>query len=587
MYRTWAFVIGSPLVFLFNAFIMWLMMVFVWGVMGSPTITAGSFWVLLIIVTYIHINKFYSRQTPLLPEDFQLASEAHSLTKFVDSGSIIRLFVAIAIVVALTILFYKRAAKKLHLVRGWKAKGFAQKHAVWIRLLAIVLAGSAFYVSTDFIRHHNGSRYEDIPVLGTHFTAWDQNRNYDDNGFILGFLYNFQKLKLVEPEVYSKDKIDYIRNEFNAIAEEKNTNRKNPADDDVNVIVILNESFYDPAIENNGEKLEDYYPHTGGDVMPNLHKIQQKYPSGKMYSLDYGGGTANIEFETFTSLTNYWTDTVPYTTLIPKAGQIPSIAQMLKTRGYTTTAIHPFNGGMYKRNISLANEGFDTFITENEMDYTEHEGNSEYINDRSAYKQTLKVLTEGEGKQMIGLITMQNHTPYNADIYDGTQFSVLNDEIDEQKKSDISIYYQTLHNSDKYLGEFISELDKLDKKVVVLFFGDHSAGLFDDVNMHEKKAVRDLARLTPYFVYSNYDSGFRGKKTLVTTTPNCMVNTMLNGLNWQKDSIYYLVDEACKNEPILTATYMEGRQTSMAAVLEDYELVTYDILGGKKYWMSK
>ena len=458
---------------------------------------------------------------------------------------------------------------------------------MWIRLLAITLAGSAFYVSTDFIRHHNGSRYEDIPVLGTHFTAWDQNRNYDDNGFILGFLYNFQKLKLVEPEVYSKDKIDYIRNEFNAIAEEKNTNRKNPADDDVNVIVILNESFYDPAIENNGEKLEDYYPHTGGDVMPNLHKIQQKYPSGKMYSLDYGGGTANIEFETFTSLTNYWTDTVPYTTLVPKAGQIPSIAQMLKTRGYTTTAIHPFNGGMYKRNISLANEGFDTFITENEMDYTEHEGNSEYINDRSAYKQTLKVLTEGEGKQMIGLITMQNHTPYNADIYDGTQFSVLNDEIDEQKKSDISIYYQTLHNSDKYLGEFISELDKLDKKVVVLFFGDHSAGLFDDVNMHEKKAVRDLARLTPYFVYSNYDSGFRGKKTLVTTTPNCMVNTMLNGLNWQKDSIYYLVDEACKNEPILTATYMEGRQTSMAAVLEDYELVTYDILGGKKYWMSK
>lgn len=563
------------------------MMVFVWGVIGSPTITAGSFWVLLIIVTYIHINKFYSRQTPLLPEDFQLASEAHSLTKFVDSGSIIRLFVAIAIVVALTILFYKRAAKKLHLVRGWKAKGFAQKHAVWIRLLAIVLAGSAFYVSTDFIRHHNGSRYEDIPVLGTHFTAWDQNRNYDDNGFILGFLYNFQKLKLVEPEVYSKDKIDYIRNEFNAIAEEKNTNRKNPADDDVNVIVILNESFYDPAIENNGEKLEDYYPHTGGDVMPNLHKIQQKYPSGKMYSLDYGGGTANIEFETFTSLTNYWTDTVPYTTLVPKAGQIPSIAQMLKTRGYTTTAIHPFNGGMYKRNISLANEGFDTFITENEMDYTEHEGNSEYINDRSAYKQTLKVLTEGEGKQMIGLITMQNHTPYNADIYDETQFSILNGEIDEQKKSDISIYYQTLHNSDKYLGEFISELDKLDKKVVVLFFGDHSAGLFDDVNMHEKKAVRDLARLTPYFVYSNYDSGFRGKKTLATTTPNCMVNTMLNGLNWQKDSIYYLVDEACKNEPILTATYMEGRQTNMAAVLEDYELVTYDILGGKKYWMSK
>ena len=66
-----------------------------------------------------------------------------------------------------------------------------------------------------------------------------------------------------------------------------------------------------------------------------------------------------------------------------------------------------------------------------------------------------------------------------------------------------------------------------------------------------------------------------------------MVNTMLNGLNWKKDSLYYLVDEVCKSEPILTSSYLEGRQVSMPAVLDDYELVTYDILGGKKYWTEK
>ena len=66
-----------------------------------------------------------------------------------------------------------------------------------------------------------------------------------------------------------------------------------------------------------------------------------------------------------------------------------------------------------------------------------------------------------------------------------------------------------------------------------------------------------------------------------------MTNTMLNGLNWQKDSLYYMVDKVCAAEPILTATYLEGREISMADVLDDYELVTYDILGGKKYWMSK
>jgi hypothetical protein len=63
-----------------------------------------------------------------------------------------------------------------------------------------------------------------------------------------------------------------------------------------------------------------------------------------------------------------------------------------------------------------------------------------------------------------------------------------------------------------------------------------------------------------------------------------MVNTMLNGLNWQKDSLYYMVDQVCENEPVLAASYMEGREVHMADVMDDYELVTYDILGGKKYW---
>ena len=62
---------------------------------------------------------------------------------------------------------------------------------------------------------------------------------------------------------------------------------------------------------------------------------------------------------------------------------------------------------------------------------------------------------------------------------------------------------------------------------------------------------------------------------------------MLNGLNWKKDSLYYLVDEVCTNEPILTSAYLEGRQIGMSTVLDEYELVTYDILGGKKYWITK
>ena len=47
-----------------------------------------------------------------------------------------------------------------------------------------------------------------------------------------------------------------------------------------------------------------------------------------------------------------------------------------------------------------------------------------------------------------------------------------------------------------------------------------------------------------------------------------------------------MVDKVCESEPILAATYLEGREINMAEIMDDYELVTYDILGGKKYWMK-
>ena len=260
---------------------------------------------------------------------------------------------------------------------------------------------------------------------------------------------------------------------------------------------------------------------------------------------------------------------------------------MLKNQKYNTSAIHPFNGGMYKRNIALKNEGFDSFTTELEMDFTEHEGDSDYINDKSAYNQVIKSLTSTKKKQVIGLITMQNHTPYNGSTYERHDFTVTpSKEISDTRKNSIETYLQTLHESDKYLGEFIEDLKHVDKKVAVLFFGDHSAGLFDIVNDNSDKEVRDLARVTPYFIWANYNAGLKTNDKLPTTTPNCMVNTMFNRFKWQKNEFYYLVDDVCREQPILTATYLDGKEFELTNTLQDYQLLTYDILGGERYWIK-
>ena len=64
------------------------------------------------------------------------------------------------------------------------------------------------------------------------------------------------------------------------------------------------------------------------------------------------------------------------------------------------------------------------------------------------------------------------------------------------------------------------------------------------------------------------------------------MNTLYNQLGWQKDAQYYLIDQVCAEEPILTNAYLEDRELSKALVLKKYELLTYDILSGKQYWKN-
>ena len=86
--------------------------------------------------------------------------------------------------------------------------------------------------------------------------------------------------------------------------------------------------------------------------------------------------------------------------------------------------------------------------------------------------------------QLLCLITFKKIRIWLTDVH--LRFYLLRDimvadfELDPEKPQrewEIPTYFQSLHTSDKYLGEFIDGVKQLDKKVVVLFYGDHSAGL--------------------------------------------------------------------------------------------------------------
>ena len=588
----WEFLQENTNLISYNFLLIFVLLAVLTALTWRPFLSSGLFFAFCSIITFINLQKFRMRAAPLVPEDFLMADQAGNISQFVNTDELLRLIFGVIFVIVGSIIveFYVRkfAGRDLKRLPWWDKTALIPRLTFTVSGLALLVA-----ITAPVIHRQN---FEWTGV--SNFVAWSQTENYEANGFVVGFLYNLGTTDIDPPANYQDTTMYKIADKYRAL-KVADTTRLDWDEQVDNIIIILAETFYEPAL------LTKYYNHGGGDVTPNLHEIFQKYPSGYMYSPEYGGGTANVEFEVQTGLSNYWAMTVPYVNIVPKLSSLLSAASHGKTYDFGSTGLHSYDGTMYKRILAYNVMGFDGFIDEAEMRHTEREGKSDVYNDRAIYSEILDLLAENQGPMVISAITMQNHSPYAQAEYETFDFPVYT--RDEGWWS-IQSSFQSLHTSDQYLGEFINALDQLDERTVVLWFGDHAMGLLDRYVNSEDKLERDIAHLTPYFIYANFDieSPYTVKETaklnaeqgfnfnniryirgvdLPTTSPNCLLNTMYNTLNLNKPSLFYLVDTVCAETPILTHVF-EGEDSVIepTAALKEYELVNYDMLYGKHYW---
>lgn len=619
---TWQSMDEKPMIFWYSSLIIFTLMAIIYGIIHRPFTAVGVGFAIVTIITYINNTKVSFRGTPLLPEDFQMTDQAGALTNFIDVGELTRIIIAAVLAIGLGILLDYLTRRILSYLpfyshRDWqkqkqKAKTKTRKRkyqkmrmkraafAVGSRIAIVALGIWGFFTVASPIMYHSGAPSHQYEWLdNAEFVLWSQAQTYEQTNFLLGFLFNVAKFDIEPPKDYSKDTIGKLKTTYtNRAKTEPNASKPSLKDVDYNIVVILNESFYDPTI------IQDTYPFDGPDPLSNFHRILETTSGGYMYSPEYGGGTANIEFEVDTGLSNYWTQTTPYTSILPKLDYIISTANNAKTSGYKTLAIHSYSSELYKRSYVLPIEGFDEFITQDEMTHTERSGSSgEYINDHSIYLETLDRLKSSNDKQFISVITMQNHAPYWLGGYTEEerlfwldQAEALGDSADA-----IMAYLQGVYYSDQALGEFLSELKNSNEKTAVLFFGDHSPGVFSVANASTDKQLADRTHLTPYFIWTNFKTNdtFSDKKysvdlaqkfgvqnefvSLPTSTPNCLSSSLYGVLGLKQTAEGIITAEACAENPILAPAYLAGLQP-VGKATEDYRLLNYDILNGKQYW---
>ncbi|OJG57577.1 membrane protein [Enterococcus mundtii] len=550
--------------FLLACFVLLTVFLFMVAFAGSYLFGLLFYLVSIGILGFANYLKMSYRQEPIYPDDLKMITEFNLLKDMTGTP----IFIGLMLIAALAF-----GGVVWAIVRSFKKDRTFQIYRILTLVMTVAMMGyfSNFNNPNNLLRKAYNQTALWIP--------YSQKMNYYNTGFIGGFLYNLKVEPMERPEGYSKEKINEITEKYQAIADEKN---QTASDEQPNIIYVMSESFSDPS-HLNGVTVT-------GDPLADYREVANQTYSGRMLSQNYGGGTANIEFEALTGLSMALFNgqmTTPYTMLVPKLDQLPSLVSTLNAQNYRTTAIHPYNTSMYKREDVYQTLGFDTFISEGNMTYTDTIDNNPYISDESAYKEILDLLKDEETPQFVHLVTMQTHMPY-AGKYSQLDFSATTE--DDTGTDTLNNYLQDIAYSSQALKAFTEALKDTPRRTLVVFWGDHLPGIYSDEikNKNEKQALHQ----TEFLMFDTAGELEKRETNDAVTSPFYFAANLLEQTNQKTTGFYQLLLEMESAIPAFERElYFQNGQWGKEAqlnqaqeeVYEAYRLIQYDLVSGEQY----
>ncbi len=369
-----------------------------------------------------------------------------------------------------------------------------------------------------------------MKVFQVQIMYWYSINYYEKQGFLPTFIAVWQDMPIHKPEGYTTEDAEAATAELAAQWRERTAASEDHQAAEAQfdelkptVIVVMNESFADLS-DLDGMRCDYPGPQYFNSISDALYR-------GELFVDVHGGGTCNSEFEFLSgnSLGYIGAGKYPYSTF--QLDDVDSMAAQFKRLGYNTLAMHPNYASNWNRNKVYEAWGFDTFMAiddfggfpERNIDGTKktttptglsifHSG----VSDQATYEVTLDLLAADEAPQFIFNVTMQNHGSYNQNnipedklthyypkgTYDNPAFAETPERLNE--------YLSCIEESDRALKWFMDELRKLDRPVVLVFFGDHQPSMTPDYNdawFVNEPDLEHSQRIyhTEYIIWANYD----------------------------------------------------------------------------------
>jgi len=411
---------------------------------------------------------------------------------------------------------------------------------------------------------------------------WDQAENYRHNGFVMAFAINLPMANVKAPAGYMIDAIDKIPSKPMPAG---TTHRSKP-----DVIVLMSESLWDPTRLDTVKLSEDPMP------------VIRKNRSGSVFSPEFGGLTANIEFEALTGFSNAFlpTGSIPYQQYVRKP--IPSLATFFRAEGYTARAIHPFSGWFWNRTSVYKAFGFETFKDVDKMPPLAKRGN--FTSDEALTKEIIRQADSQEDPFFFFAVTLQGHGPYDDGRYARTDIKV-DGRLDARDTRMLASYAQGVKEADGSLKMLMDWAKERDRETIIVIFGDHlpplntvykNSGYMQGITASRKGTPEQMKKEheTPLVIWSN-KTGV--DKEIGTISPAFLSYYLLKEAGFEHP--YYtgflgavhdrlrVIDRYMLIDAKGNATPDWARQKTVDPLVRDYRFLQHDIMFGKQYGLER
>ncbi|WP_420543316.1 LTA synthase family protein [Streptococcus equinus] len=514
--------------------------------------------VLGTIISFINYLKGEMRSEPLLITDFTWIKEPAFLISFVDSRIIIVSIILLLLIIGLIYFFRKKI---------FKGKIFEkERYCVSISVVLLILI---FGIYTIFKNEKDNKIVDGIPVISKlnndiNIAYMGANTNAQYKSLMYVWTKQLTKKVMETPDNYSKKAIEEIVKKYTDLSNTTNQTRSNDISNQT-VIYILSESLANPTYVDGVS--------VSTDVLSNINGIKNSTTSGIMHSDGYGGGTANMEFQTLTGLpyTNYSkTVSTLYTEVFPKLSNVPSISNLFESSN--RYVIHPSAASNYSRNAVYTKLGFkhQIFLDGGTETFSNDKKTGAYMSDEAVYDEILSKIDTSKD-QFFSVITMQNHAPWAIGFPE--EVVATGEGFTDEENTNLTEYARLLSQTDSSTSLFLSKLAQIDKDISVVFYGDHLPGLYPNSAFSAKPESKYQ---TDYFIWSNHHDV---KLDYPYVSSSDFTAELLTHTNSKISPYYALLTCVLENKN----TPDDQLSDAQKQVEEDLKLIQYDISIGKNY----